>query len=82
MRTTTRQLEQIERKLDLLLQAATISASDHLNDDQRAVAHDIAGRVANGDHDGAKARAKQWLEHEAGQVPPKVVAAVIVSILV
>jgi hypothetical protein len=82
VRTTASQLERIEGKLDLLLQRGTSSASGNLNDDQRAVAHDIAGRVANGDHDGAKARAKQWLEHEAGEVPPKVVAAVIASILV
>ena len=82
VRTTARQLERIENQLDLLLQAAKLSASDDLNDEQRAVTQDIAERVANGQHNSAKSRAKQWLEQEAGAVPPKVVAAVIASILV
>jgi hypothetical protein len=38
--------------------------------------------TTSGDHEGPEGRAKQWLEHAASEVPPKVVAPVIASILV
>ena len=97
MRTTRQQLARIEDKLDRLVREATsvgnssgsshpirsaIPAFDELDDDQQAIVRDIRGRVGDGDHAGATARTTKWLEHEAGEVPPKVVAAVIAAILV
>lgn len=93
MERSTKTLARIEEKLDRLIAVAdaklsgaqvlgaAISSGASLDDTIGTVVAEVRGHVRQGDHDAGKECLMRWLDSEPDQVPAKVVASVVASLL-